>query len=327
MIIAIIRLRYYVFGAGGERLFTACSLFTSDDSGTDPNQTIAIGCALIIPAALIAELDHTWAGLLRDEFIPEFHTSECVAGQDGNQPVEQPPGVGVVLIGRCGKLAELAALEHRSNGRCEAGVVISPARKSRSNPCKLLAISASRRSERLGLRSRCLDSVPHLELQPIAGSARRDRAPGRHRLALAEAAVEQLDIVQQTRRVDSLAAAVDELEHQAKGAPPFARARRFALTANTPSTTRSATRSEITRCECTAASSSGRPPRPPRRQLPLENRDWAGTAPAPSLERARLPRHSAAEAPVRARARALLRGLSGRRLDRSLPLMARPVLR
>jgi hypothetical protein len=47
-----------------------------DDSGTDPNQAIAIAAALVIPATRIELLDEIWHGFLSDELIPEFHTSE-----------------------------------------------------------------------------------------------------------------------------------------------------------------------------------------------------------------------------------------------------------
>ena len=52
-----------------------------DDSGTDPNQDVAIAAALIVPAARLEEFDKKWNAFLQDELIPEFHTSECVAGQ------------------------------------------------------------------------------------------------------------------------------------------------------------------------------------------------------------------------------------------------------
>lgn len=50
-----------------------------DDSGTDPNQQVAIATALIIPTAQIAALDREWTTLLRKENFTEFHMSECVA--------------------------------------------------------------------------------------------------------------------------------------------------------------------------------------------------------------------------------------------------------
>lgn len=54
-----------------------------DDSGTSTTQPIAIASALILPATRIAELDDAWNNFLSNEFIPEFHTSECAAGQAG----------------------------------------------------------------------------------------------------------------------------------------------------------------------------------------------------------------------------------------------------
>ena len=54
-----------------------------DDSGTSTTQPIAIASALVFPAIRLAELEDTWNDFLRNEFIPEFHTSECAAGQSG----------------------------------------------------------------------------------------------------------------------------------------------------------------------------------------------------------------------------------------------------
>jgi hypothetical protein len=55
-----------------------------DDSGTDPNQSVAIASALIIPGSRIASLDRQWARFKTDEHIEEFHTSECVAAKEGS---------------------------------------------------------------------------------------------------------------------------------------------------------------------------------------------------------------------------------------------------
>ena len=49
-----------------------------DDSGTDPNQPMAIASALIIPAARVVALDKEWEKLTKKEGFTEFHTSECV---------------------------------------------------------------------------------------------------------------------------------------------------------------------------------------------------------------------------------------------------------
>lgn len=56
-----------------------------DDSGTDPKQPIAIASALIIPASGIVALENAWEDFKRLNFINEFHTSECVAGQKGTE--------------------------------------------------------------------------------------------------------------------------------------------------------------------------------------------------------------------------------------------------
>ena len=61
-------------------------MFTAyiDDSGTDPKQDVAIAAGIIVPTARLEEFDEKWNVLKRDELIPEFHTSECVAGQKGS---------------------------------------------------------------------------------------------------------------------------------------------------------------------------------------------------------------------------------------------------
>lgn len=50
-----------------------------DDSGTAPDQQIAIATAVIIPAARIPALNSEWGTLKRREGFISFHTSECVA--------------------------------------------------------------------------------------------------------------------------------------------------------------------------------------------------------------------------------------------------------
>ena len=56
-----------------------------DDSGTDPNQQVAIAAALVVPDVKIEDFDAKWTSLLVDELITEFHTSECVAGRKRSQ--------------------------------------------------------------------------------------------------------------------------------------------------------------------------------------------------------------------------------------------------
>jgi hypothetical protein len=50
-----------------------------DDSGTDPNQSIAIATALVIPAAQIIRLEREWDTLKQKHGFTEFHTSIFVA--------------------------------------------------------------------------------------------------------------------------------------------------------------------------------------------------------------------------------------------------------
>jgi len=57
------------------------SYFTAylDDSGTDPNQKVAIGTALLIPAGRITSLDQEWEALKRKHGFSDFHTSVFAA--------------------------------------------------------------------------------------------------------------------------------------------------------------------------------------------------------------------------------------------------------
>ncbi len=54
-----------------------------DDSGTDPNQVVAIASGLILPASRLEEFEIRWNQFLKDNWITEFHSSECVATQSG----------------------------------------------------------------------------------------------------------------------------------------------------------------------------------------------------------------------------------------------------
>jgi hypothetical protein len=49
-----------------------------DDSGTAPDQRIALASALIIPTKRIMALEEEWATFRKKYSISEFHTSECV---------------------------------------------------------------------------------------------------------------------------------------------------------------------------------------------------------------------------------------------------------
>jgi hypothetical protein len=49
-----------------------------DDSGTDPNQLVAIASGLILPAIKLAALEKEWETFKDKESITDFRTSECV---------------------------------------------------------------------------------------------------------------------------------------------------------------------------------------------------------------------------------------------------------
>lgn len=50
-----------------------------DDSGTAPEQKVAVAAGIVVPAARIPKFESEWNRFLRTEKIPEFHTSECLA--------------------------------------------------------------------------------------------------------------------------------------------------------------------------------------------------------------------------------------------------------
>jgi hypothetical protein len=67
------------YGSRWRKVHLAMFTVHIDDSGTDPNQPVAIATALIVPAARIVSLDREWKALTEKEGFPDFHMSECVA--------------------------------------------------------------------------------------------------------------------------------------------------------------------------------------------------------------------------------------------------------
>jgi hypothetical protein len=56
-----------------------CFTIYLDDSGTSPDQRVAIASAVVIPAAQIIRLENEWESLKKKEHFSSFHTSEFVA--------------------------------------------------------------------------------------------------------------------------------------------------------------------------------------------------------------------------------------------------------
>ena len=133
--------------------------------------------------------------------------------RDADRVLEQAAGVGVVVVGRRRIRGEVARRRaRRARSRRGPGCDTSPARNSR-NPC---SSSASRRSAGVrlaGSTSARLERA-HVELEPVAEPL--DAAEHAHRVALAEAPVEQLDVVPDAG-VDA-PARVDELEREVRRA-------------------------------------------------------------------------------------------------------------
>jgi hypothetical protein len=56
------------------------ALFTVylDDSGTAPDQQVAMASALLVPGSRITALDDEWNALKKKEEFSDFHMSECL---------------------------------------------------------------------------------------------------------------------------------------------------------------------------------------------------------------------------------------------------------
>ncbi len=125
--------------------------------------------------------------------------------RDADRVLQQPAGVGVVVVGRRRVGGEVAVGEHRLHGRGQRRVrdlgdeEVEEARD-------LVGIAADRRRERRRVDVGRLERA-HVELQPVLELL--DASEHAHRVAFAEAAVEQLDVLPHAgldapRRVDEL---------------------------------------------------------------------------------------------------------------------------
>lgn len=64
-------------------MFLAMFTVYIDDSGTAPEQQVAIASGLIFPAKRMAAMEREWRSFLQKQGIEQFHTSECVARTGG----------------------------------------------------------------------------------------------------------------------------------------------------------------------------------------------------------------------------------------------------
>jgi Protein of unknown function (DUF3800) len=75
-----------ILGARWDKVRLAMVTVFIDDSGTDPGQKVAIASGLIVESRRIVDLDREVTdlgeaeGFIAENGIPDFHTSECVAG-------------------------------------------------------------------------------------------------------------------------------------------------------------------------------------------------------------------------------------------------------
>lgn len=67
------------YGSKWDDVFLAVFTAYLDDSGTAPDQPVAMASSVIIPVRQTKALNQEWAGFLEREGISEFHTSECIA--------------------------------------------------------------------------------------------------------------------------------------------------------------------------------------------------------------------------------------------------------
>ena len=150
--------------------------------------------------------------------------------------LEQPAGIGMVVFGRGRRCRKVASAPARTHRRSQALVrhladqvveepwISSVSRRIRRGQAHRVDVGRLERAD--------------VELQPVAELL--DAPENAHRVAFDESSVEQLDVIRDAR-LDP-AGPVDEPERKVR-APPSCASFRSALTAKTPSTTRSATRS------------------------------------------------------------------------------------
>ena len=132
--------------------------------------------------------------------------------RDADGVLEQAAGVGVVVVGRRRIGGEVARREHGAHGRGEAGMR-DLAGEELEEPLQLVGVAAQRGGEGRRVDVGRLERA-HVELEAVAEAL--DAAEHPHRVALAEAPVEQLDVVPDAG-VDA-AARVDELEREVRRA-------------------------------------------------------------------------------------------------------------
>ena len=106
--------------------------------------------------------------------------------------LEQPAGVRVVAVGRRRIRAQRRLREHASTTSARSDVVVDLRREELEESLELVGVAAQRRRERGRIGVRGLERA-HLELEPVAELL--DASEDVHGVALAEARVEQLDVV------------------------------------------------------------------------------------------------------------------------------------
>lgn len=68
-----------VYGKRWREVILSMMTVYVDDSGTDPNQAVAIATGMIVPAVEIIRLENAWDELKQEEGFTDFHTSVFVA--------------------------------------------------------------------------------------------------------------------------------------------------------------------------------------------------------------------------------------------------------
>ena len=138
-------------------------------------------------------------GRCEHELGPEARVElRCLAAQrrDPDRVLEETAGVGVVVAGGRRPGFEVPVCEHRSHRRGKAGMGDLLDEKV-EKPLQLRAVAPERRGKARRIDLGRLER-PDVELEPIAELL--DPADHPHRVALGQAAVEELDVATPARR-------------------------------------------------------------------------------------------------------------------------------
>src|SRR5207249_8150118 len=134
--------------------------------------------------------------------------------RDPDRVLEQPAGVRMVVVDGRREGCQITVREHRTHGRRQAGVG-QLADEEVEETLQLADVAPRCGRERGGIDAGRFERAD-VELEPVAESL--DAAEDANGVALAEAAIEQLDVVPDAC-IDA-SGWIDELERELRPAPP-----------------------------------------------------------------------------------------------------------